>query len=54
LVFVPSKATLEKKKLARAEKEAEVEAGKVTLDSTKLDDDGSKGSDEATLEEKKQ
>lgn len=51
LVFVPSKATLEKKKLARAEKEAE--AGKVGLDSGKMDDDGSKGSDEGPLEEKK-
>ncbi|KAF8944334.1 hypothetical protein BGZ47_004381 [Haplosporangium gracile] len=51
LVFVPSKTTLEKKKLARAEKEAE--AGNITPENSKVDDDGSKGSDDAPVEEMK-
>lgn len=50
LVFVPSKATLEKKKLARAEKEAE--AGDITLESSQVGDDGVKDGDGAPVEEK--
>ncbi|KAF9925473.1 hypothetical protein FBU30_004753 [Linnemannia zychae] len=55
LVFVPSKAALEKKKLARAEKEAEIEDGKATSESSQLDEHGdeSKGVNTPPMCEKK-
>ncbi|KAG0268720.1 hypothetical protein BGZ95_002335, partial [Linnemannia exigua] len=53
LVFVPSKSTLEKKKLARAEKEASVEAGNISSEGIQKDEAGSQGIVGALIEEKK-